>query len=392
VKTLLLVALLPACSWTQFSDLSDTTWAHSQEADSGQTNYGVAVAGATTSDPGLLAVVSGGPPNYSTLGFDAGGGVSETFSESLGDFSINALSSHPLLISDDQGNVAFIDKGIDGPLVVAHGPAGHLTQSQLSSTSLADAAVFAGANIIVTSVAIPPSMTAPNASFVADTVSNCLITSSDGTTLVAVAAAVVDGTTMWVYTREGVVTSYDTSQFSASTCTTTQTPPAIKASSSAAMTLAPAANGGFIGLVGSPAKFAIVVAFDSPSSSTGAIAVVDLTSMMQVGTAIPAIGAASATYATYGGMATLAVGFPARTVGTSTNVGQVELHAVDDAGGTVDSSPVEVLSVPQADTNLAFGRAVTTMTYNSQPILVVGASNDVYTYFQTSLYANTRQP
>jgi hypothetical protein len=90
-------------------------------------------------------------------------------------------------------------------------------------------------------------------------------------------------------------------------------------------------------------------------------------------------------------MPTLALGFPSRTVGTTTDVGEVELHAVDTTGGAVSGDAAETLSIPQADADLVFGRGLAAMTYNGSTILVVAASNVVYAYYETMLYSDTRQ-
>ena len=61
MKRFILFALaLSACKWTDFDDLSDQAWAHSQGKPSiGSTDYGVSIVGAsTTGDGGLVSVVS----------------------------------------------------------------------------------------------------------------------------------------------------------------------------------------------------------------------------------------------------------------------------------------------------------------------------------------------
>jgi hypothetical protein len=388
VKALgLVLALSAGCNWTTFDGLSDTTWVHAQETpDSDQSDYAVAIVNATTDSPGELAVLSGSPANYSTLGFDASGSTNETLSQALGVHSISTLSVHPLFIGDDAGNVAIVDKGIDGPLVVIHGTAGQLTDSQLSSTDPVDAGTFVGSTIVVTSAGAMPTASKPNAFLVGSTVVNCALV--DGSNMPLAAAALTsDGTTVWAYTRDGHVIGYALSDLTAS-CGNTQTPSTQGPSSGkVAATTAPAANGGYIALVGS---FAIAVAFDSPSSMTGAVSVVDLTTLKQVGASIAVPGVQAAKVATFGTMPALALGFPNRVVGTTTNVGEVELHAVDSTMGAVAGDVGELLSIPQASANLTFGRALAALKYNGSTILVVAADNVVCAYYETTLYSDTR--
>ena len=50
-----------------------------------------------------------------------------------------------------------------------------------------------------------------------------------------------------------------------------------------------------------------------------------------------------------------------------------------------------MLSIPQAGGDLLFGRGVAAVTFNGATILVAAANNEVYTYYATSLYSDTRQ-
>jgi hypothetical protein len=392
VKALALsIALAAGCSWSQFSDLSNSTWVHGQEApDSDQSDYAVGIVNVAGADsPGELAVLSGAPANYSTLSFDATGSTNETLTETLGNFSISTLSTHPVFIGDDAGNVAMVDKGVDGTLVTVHGTSGQLTYSQLSSTDPADAATYAttatSAPIIVTSAGSTPTSAKPNAWLVESTVTNCALV-EDGMPMAAAALA-SDGTTVWAYTRTGDLVGYTIAALTTG-CIDSQSPPPLSGTT-IAKTGVPAANGGYLALVGT--QFAIAVAYDSASTSTGMVSVVDLTNMTVVGAPLPMSGVQSAAFGTFGTMPALALGFPSRTVGTTTDVGQVELHVVDTTTGAIDGDVAELLDIPQADGNLVFGRALAAMTYNGATILAVAASNEVYAYYETMLYSDTRQ-
>ena len=393
MKALVLVALATGCNWTEFGDLSDSTWVHAQETpDSNQSDYGVGVVGATTDGPGTLAVLSGSPANYSTLYFDASGSTDETLTEGLGELSITTLSTRPQFIGDGNGNVAIVDKGVDGPLVVIHGTAGQLTDSQLSSTNAVDAATFAGENIIVTSVGADPAANmAPDAFVVGATVTNCRLIDETGTPLAA-AALTSDSNTLYAYGRNGTIYGYSLTLLS--TCDNSQSPPILNPNDAVIATTAPALNGGYLALVGTPTKYVIAVAYDSASSTSGTVAVVEIDaggSGGQVGTPLPMPGVRSAAFGSFGSTFALALGFPSRTVGTTEDAGQVEIHTFDPTTAAVNGDVQELLGIPQADTNLVFGRSLATMFYNDQLILVVGASNVVYAYYETALYADARQ-
>jgi hypothetical protein len=121
------------------------------------------------------------------------------------------------------------------------------------------------------------------------------------------------------------------------------------------------------------------------------VSVVDLTNMTLVGAPLSTAGVQSATFGTFGTMPALVLGFPSRTVGTTTDIGQVEMHLVDTTAGTVSGDVAELLDIPQADANQVFGRALAALTYNGATILAVAASNEVYAYYETMLYSDTRQ-
>ena len=81
------------------------------------------------------------------------------------------------------------------------------------------------------------------------------------------------------------------------------------------------------------------------------------------------------------------LGFPGDAV-NGTNCGQVALYAITANG--FDATPAAQLSDAQPETNELFGRAVAAFSFNGHPILAVGADNEVFAYFRTTLYDDTR--
>ena len=51
---------------------------------------------------------------------------------------------------------------------------------------------------------------------------------------------------------------------------------------------------------------------------------------------------------------------------------------------------VLTLSDAQPESKQAFGRAVAVVPFDTKPLIVVAADNEVFTYFRTQLYAETR--
>ena len=390
--TLVWSVLAAGCSWSTFDDLSNSTWAHAEEKpDNNETDYGLAVVGATTDTPGRIGVLGNGPPTYSTIEITADGTTSSANSDLLSNHSIDALSTRPILIGDGAGNVAVVDLGVDGAIVVVHGPATQLVEMQAGTSQPPDSAIFStGGNILVAATAAASPAGLPNLFVVGPSGGSCLLV--DGAAApVAFAAIAADSTNLFAWTRTGVVLKFLLSQIIGCGATTPTISPVAGTFTSPTM---PMTNGAQIDLIGDPAKFAVLSAFDSNSTVStpiGQVAVVDLSSFAQVGTPVSAMGAHTAVLGTLGSSEVLALGFPTRAVGGTTAAGAVELHTVDATTGVVDADASDVLSIPQASANAAFGRALAITKFNGQEILVVGATSVVYTYFQTSLYGNTRQ-
>lgn len=389
---LFLAVCAAGCSWTSFDDLSNDAWAHAQEKpDSDQSDYGVGLVDVGTTGPGTLAVLSGNPPNYSVLTFDSGGSTNETLTRPLGNDTIAALSPRPIFVGDGAGDVTLVDKSIDGPLVAVHGTATQLSDQPLGTTNTADAALYlgSGGEILVTAAGTGATPTSPSAFVVtAGTPLQCDLgdTSADGSgaPTEAMAALATDGANVWGYGRDGKLYQYAIASI-------TGCSGRVAAAMESATAGPPAANGGYLALL--DATHAVAVALDSASTMSATATVFDLTTLEPIAgqaTPLAAPGARAATFGVLGGMAVLAIGFPTATVGGTESAGEVDLYLVDATTG-VHADAAEVLSIPQADSDLVFGRALATMVYNGDTILAVGASNVVYAYYQTALYSNTRQ-
>jgi hypothetical protein len=111
----------------------------------------------------------------------------------------------------------------------------------------------------------------------------------------------------------------------------------------------------------------------------------------QIGT-MTADGVLSSAVATFDGMTYVVLGFPNKEVKNVT-AGDVEIYDLDPATGALGTTPSETLSDAQPENGQLFGRDVTTMEYNGHTVLVVAASNEVFSYYRTSLYpTDTRNP
>jgi hypothetical protein len=156
-------------------------------------------------------------------------------------------------------------------------------------------------------------------------------------------------------------------------------------------------SGARIHIVSDGAKEWAILAAHADKATNGEVVVLDLTVAdavtppAQVGTTLSVDGLLSSTVAVFDTKTYLVLGIPSAQVG-STPAGQVAIHEVDTTTGMVADAPAEVLNDAQPESGQLFGRDVTTMQYNGHTILVVAASNEVFAYYRTSLYADTRNP
>lgn len=377
MRTILLGAVLAAsalsgCKWSEFDQISDTTWAHSTEKPNiGSTNYAIAIVGVTTqSTGGQLAVLSNDTPNYSTLDYQADGSADVGPNpQKLGVHFIASLSDPPILVTDGNGKVAVVERAIDaGNIAVVTGPATAVADKPFASMNTPDAATFAGANLVIA---------AANTFYsVADTGVPAACSASDASLKAAAIAS--DGTTLFVWTTAGVFASVPVSALSP--CNGGNLP-----SFGSTFT-----STGFMPAIGSKihlllAKYAVLVGHAQSGASQ--VIVVDTTTMTQVGTTLTiSDGVKGSATGGYGGAVYLALGMPTRSVNGLMSAGQVELYEIAPSTGMLSATPALALNDAQPESGQEFGHTVTTMKFNGQEILVVGAHSEVFAYYKTALY------
>ncbi|HET9991689.1 MAG TPA: hypothetical protein VFQ65_24340 [Kofleriaceae bacterium] len=383
-KLVLLAAIVPACSWGQFDDLSDSTPARAEEKPDGvkASDYGIGVVGATVpsnTSGGTIAVLSAGPGNFSTLELDPGGKDQNLGdSESLLPHTIDSLSNAATLLFDGVGSIALVDNSNSGTIIAVTGNTSGLTvDTQVGTPAHPTATAFANGELVV---AVDSTMTVPSNVFSVKgtAVVNCTLNDNAGMPLVAAALA-IDGTKLWAYAKSGAFFGYDLAALDMpSTCINL-------APTSAVAMAGPAMNGGHIDVI--PGKFAIVTAFDTNVTTTGQVQVVATSpAVAVVGTPMAAPGVHSAAFANLPDKGMVVLGYPNRADTTTTGAGAVDLHTIAVDTGVLDGLPAQTLTIPGAETNHLFGRSVATTNYNGKPIVVASASNTVYSYYATALY------
>jgi hypothetical protein len=267
------------------------------------------------------------------------------------------------------------------------GPAGSPTDLSFAG-SPPQAATYAGSTLIIAAAAAGAGM--PNL-FVVDGINpvvNCTATDDAGMPL-EVGALAADSTNLWVWGHDGSVLAYDLTMVKACTATLTAT-----------NVFTPTApfvpgTGARLHIVSDGAGHELgILAGHADKATNGEVVVLDLTTATptQKGTTLSADGVLSSTVATFDGAMYLVLGYPTKTV-KNVQAGEVDILDLDPATGTLGDMPTETLSDAQPDNGEVYGRDVTTMQFNGHTVLVIAASNEVFSYYRTSLYpTDTRNP
>jgi hypothetical protein len=369
MRRYLLLALLLGCKWSEFDDLEDTTWVRStDEPGIGSRNFGIALLGVTTSTTGgQLAVISDDTPDFSVLAYDADGNDSVSGNSlKLGQHRIAALTDPPLFATDGMGRIVIAERSTTGGNIsVVFGMASAPVGIEFAATPATPSAViYAGQDIIV----------ATGNSFYTLTSNNMQIPCMNADAAFATAALATDGTNLWVWSTQGAFFKYPL------TALTPCNGGMLPAAGNTFMTGLMPGTGARIHLVGS---YAILTAH-APMSRMGQVFVVDLATMTQSDTMLIE-GLRSSTMATFGSDVLVAIGVPDRAVG-GVLAGQVDLFTFDDVMGKLNPTPAMTLNDAEPESGQLYGRAVTTMKFNDQEILVVAANSEVFAYYKTVLY------
>lgn len=394
--------LLPSCLWTDFDDLEEDTWVHSTgKPDNASTNWAVAVARvARTGDGGRLAVLGASASLYNDIVIDPTGEVTITSEVELGaDFAIGTLALEPLLLANPAADQAALVTGTGGDAVTTLVSAGgQLSAEQAFGPKIPSAATFMVPPLMAGGVGPSQTLVAEN-----DTVygtvfdagsgfvqPECQLADETGAVFgIRALGAIRNGMTddVVVLSDSGKLMVYDGGVFNG--CVATQGPLTGKV-----------VNLGFTGaLPGSQiipfsddsGQYVLVQAHNDAGEGIMTIYEID-TIISAIGS--PVTGNRLKTAALLDGIGSpakryVAVGSPA-TVVDGVTAGQVQVFEVSTTSG-ISATAAATLHDAQPGDNQSFGRGVAALPFNGKTILAVAADNDVYLYFRTTLYDETRQ-
>lgn len=410
------LALFGACKWTDFDDLETDAWVHSTEKpDSNSADWGIAMVGGGTvaTEPGAgdrLVVLGTSQALYTELNYspDGSADLAPTELKLNNQFAIATFDPQPILVKDPASDEVSAVTSQNGSLVVLAGV--HTVQARQifnpkSSTPEAAAYVVAEINgsplsqLIVAaddtvygSVSMNPPSVQPA----------CALTETDSTPVSVRAIGGVrskpgdttDNIVVWSST--GKLFVYPSGVFTADAT-------ACPGGSATPLLGFTPVDTGFVPMHGMTQllvldnRYVILAGRNGETADAkSSVSMWDLQAgaglaPAQVGAALERPGQRSSAILQLDPTKRfLALGFPYDSVSGTSSAGQVALYPLSTTTG-IPSTPDGVqLSDAQPDSNELFGRSVATFSFNGHQILAVGANNEVFAYYRTSLYDDTR--
>jgi hypothetical protein len=385
----LLVVLVAACDFSEFDTLQSEMWVKSTQTPSiGSTSYAVALApalGASASTSGgTLGVLGDGSPTFSTIIYDAKGGATTSSGNHL-DTSTVALTTPPLLVADASGDVAVISVSSTATTYeITSGSGSQLSNVSFMATSPPAAATYAGTTLVIaagsTLTVLPQGSTTPT--------SCTVVEAGNTTTTLTFEAVAAGGGQVFGWASNGDLVSM--SMASVTTTCANGTPIAVPSLLTTTFVPGP---GSTLMLMSSGASTTLVLGGlpQASSSTDGFVMFVPLASPTGAqGTSVQGLAAAALGPLGAGGDTYLALGLPSVTV-DGVAAGAVDLYKVDTTTTTLPTTADETLFCARPTTGQVFGRSLAILPYNGTNILSVAANNEVFTYFRTQQYADTRQ-
>lgn len=402
------------CKWTDFDDLEADTWVTSIDKPNTQsTDFGVALARGSrnSANGGTLVAIADGAPQYIELGFSPNGDSDVATSVMLETIStVQGFASPPIVIADPTSDeVSLIAAGAGGGISVLHG-AGGLELHSIMGAGQVDAAAY---------VLPPPStnnatpVTAPLVAAL-DSVYGAFFT--QGTAPTTLKCQLLDGVSNMPVTIRGIAGARITSTTSDDIVVWGTVGPSPSDSwvfvyngdvfngndgSCAGGTATPLASTNIVFVPGLGSQIIMVDATHALLAGHGDgvdsyIALWDVSgnagvaqNPTVVGAPVTLPGLRTATVLDLDAQKYVFAGYPNEVV-DGVKGGRVLGLPLTLTTGIGDVPALE-LHDAQPEDDQAFGRALAVTSFNGKPVLAVGADNEVFTYFRTTLYDETRQ-
>ena len=389
------LASFGACKWTEFDDLADTTWVHSQgKPDVNSTDYALSLLQVQhNGDGGTIAVIGANEPTFSTLIYDTKGNtkLGSAAVDLNKEYTINSIPDAPALVSDPEtDNVALVIPSTEGRTVVLDGPADALVELTLDDPK-PNTATFVSSGVAGTPSALLVTGTGTfHGIDTTNKASTCKVTLADTTTPLQALALAISGTSVLAWTDKGLLVTYDLATVQG-TCDGTTVLAAVPTGTAVDTGFLPGPRSKLIP-VGD--HYVLLAGIAPMDTGAGMVGVLDLSTGLMTNTPAMFPGLRSFALGSIEASTYAVLGFPARAV-QSVPAGQVEVHELDltAASGPVLKDEVKLsLSDAQPQTNQSFGRAVEIMHFNDDAIIVVAGDNEIFSYYRPAMaFTDTRK-
>ena len=400
IRLSIFAAMLSACSWTTFDDLEGETWVSATDKpDLDSANWGVAIQrGQASGAGGRLVVMGANQSVYSELRVESGGSIDVPTGplELNSQFGIGNLDTQPILLADPASNdTALVTSSGSASIAVLKGSNGMLVVHQVFGPANPDAATYMvppapaptnsqtlvaeGDKVFGTFFTNPPNPQ-PSCTLKDDAAGQVLVRALGASPPTGPTAVVL------VWAANGKLIRYAPNIFSGAAgnaaCATGLGAPAADV---AATTFMPEKGSQILTFETDGKQYALL---QGHSASGGFLALYDVATLMPVGTPQSAAGVKTAALLETGGKRYVVAGFPDAIVDGTTGAGDVKVFEISTATGI--GNVVMTLHDAQPESKQAFGRGVTVMPFDGKQVIAVAADNEVFTYFRTKLYDETR--
>lgn len=416
----LIATLAVGCKWTDFDDLEDETWVSTiGKPNSDSSDYGVALARGlkTSASGGKLVVLGSGQAQYTEQVF-SGNGDSELANplKLNSQFAIGNLDAQPILISDPASDDVSLVTPSGGTSIFLFTPNSAVKMHQVFGPASPDAAVYldppARADMPGSDPPAQPIVGSGDAVYGAYTLTDtpnvqpkCPLVDdmNQAISIRGLGAARITQTAtddLVVWTATGKLLIYPGDVFNGALPFGTSC--GVDAMSAKASPLAGATvvDTGFMPAKGSQiqmidGKYALLIGHKDVGDSASFLAVYDVTAgapgavtPTRIGTPVTAPDLRTATLLDAPTGRFIAAGYPTATF-DGVRAGHVLLYPFDTTTG-ISATPAATLNDAQPENDQAFGRALVAFPFNGKNVLAVSADNEVFVYFRTTLYDETR--
>jgi len=412
-----LVSSLGACKWTEFDDLEKETWVSVTTKPNGDsTDYGVAIQrGARISaSGGKLVALGAGQAQYTEIAYAANGDsdLAPTALKLNTQFGVGNLDPQPILIADPASDEVALVTNAGGQSIAVLSGVGGLVAHQVFGPEQPEAAAYMLAPPRLDTMAVHPSQpivasgdSVYGTFYVAAPAAQpkCQLLDDVGMTMqiravggAKITDAVTDDVVVWASVGAsnpvGKLLLYPGGVFNGQ-------PPVGPCASgtSGPLPLSMPVDTSF-----APGKGSQIVMIDrryallvGRRDNDGFLAIYDVTTMAG-GNRVPTRLSApitlpdlrTAAVLDTGAAKYVVAGYPGSMV-ESVKAGKVLVYPLDLTTG-IDETPAMTLHDAQPEADQVFGRTVAITPFNGNNVIAVGADNEVFLYFRTALYDETR--